>query len=118
MNTRAMGLNEEEASLVRLPRRGGRPVKRVIDGRVYDTATASCVSYVESSLVCDDFGWWEEYLCITRKGKWFTAGCGNYSSRYGSGPPIRPLSDTEARQWLEAHEKTNAILAHFDVEEA
>ena len=101
-------------------------MKKIIDGKIYNTDTATLVA------TCDygfpgDFTHFEEGLYRTAKGAWFVAGKGGAMSHYGvaigngsrSGSNnIRVLSDGEAKRWLESYGETDALLEHFVIEEA
>ena len=97
-------------------------MKKVIDGVLYNTETATEIasdSYSNPS----DFNHWEEVLYRTKKGSWFLLGSGGPSSRYsvsidtnswsGSNDNIAPLEPREAMQWLERAEEHDLILEHF-----
>ena len=104
-------------------------MKRVIDGKVYDTETADCVAGRDSGLPVNDFGWFEESLYVSQKGRWFAHGKGGAMSHYsrstgqnqwGGGEALRPMTDNDALRWLEREGETDAILSRFpeQVEEA
>ena len=85
-------------------------MKRVIDGKRYDTATAVKIAAWDNGLYSNDFGWCEESLYRTKNGNYFLAGeggpmsgysqsCGNNS--YSGGEGIQALTPDEALEWLE-----------------
>ena len=86
-------------------------MRRVIEGRIYDTETADCLHSYEAPHYCSDFHWFKEALYRTRKGAYFVSGEGNALSRWaepcadgrGPGEGIRPLSPDEALAWMEDH---------------
>ena len=101
-------------------------MRAIIDGKRYDTDTATCVAGYWNGLGKSDFRCLEEDLYRTPKGAWFLAGKGGaltaYAKPWGDGTTggeaIRPLADDEARRWLEARNEVEAIEAHFKIEEA
>jgi len=97
-------------------------VKRIIDGKIYNTETATCVAGTSARLPVNDFGWFEESLYVTKNGRWFLAGEGGPMSGYaqsvgqnqwGGGASLWTLTADEAMEWLERHEETGAIEEHF-----
>lgn len=97
-------------------------MKKIIDGKRYDTEKATLVAEWDNGLGYSDFGWCETSLYCTQNGSWFLAGeggalsewsepCGNNGRGGGSG--IKPLSELEAREWLEWHEFTDELEEYF-----
>ena len=104
-------------------------MRRVIEGKIYDTTTANRIVDVSSSGVSpSDFRWHETALYRTNKGAWFVAGRGNAMSRWaqsfensmGPGCGIRPLTSDEVKELLERHEETELLEEYFsdELEEA
>jgi len=93
-------------------------MKRIINGRRYDTDTAKLVGSFESGYI-GDFDWKEEKLYQKTTGEFFLAGEGGARTRwsrrtidgYSSGEGILPLTLDEAREWAEEH------LTQAEVEE-
>lgn len=103
-------------------------IKQVINGKLYNTETATLVKDYEFSNP-GDFHYLYQGLYKTAKGAWFTAGHGGPMSTYSEyigngstsgGSGINPLTPDEALIWLEEHDGTDEILEHFAgaVEEA
>lgn len=103
-------------------------MRKVIDGKVYDTSTATKVAdYSRCSGSGDDV---DEALYRTAKGRWFLAGEGGPLSRYGESVPgnrsaytegsgLIALSPAEALAWCEDHEvDAETIEEYFKLEEA
>jgi hypothetical protein len=97
-------------------------MKAIIDGKRYDTDTATQVAENSARFPCSDFAWYEESLYRTKRGAWFLAGRGGPSSHYArpvdrssrsGGEAIRPLTDLEAREWCERTGNTEAIEQHM-----
>lgn len=104
-------------------------VKKIIDGKRYDTATAMLVATYSNGLDYSDFKHCEEELYRTPRGNWFICGSGGPLSAYsepcgggycGSKDKIRPLTPVEAMAWLERHGETDALEENFqaNVEDA
>jgi hypothetical protein len=86
--------------------------RKVIEGRAYDTETATFLAEASGGGYSNDFSHWEELLYRTPRGRLFVAGSGGPMSRYArsidqnswsGGSDLRPLSDAEARQWVETN---------------
>jgi len=103
-------------------------MKKVIDGKVYNTDTATKVAEWDNGRPYNDFNNVTETLYITKKGNWFLHGEGGANSHYrksngnsswGSSDII-DKSEYEAYQWLEEHNKLEAIEKYFpeEIEEA
>jgi len=84
-------------------------MKKIINGKRYDTDTAEfCASY-DNGMVYGDFEYYREELYRKKTGEYFLYGRGGGNSKYGewhgsSGGPgkaIRPMSLTEAQAWAE-----------------
>lgn len=102
-------------------------MRKIVNGKLYDTEKAEKVAWAESECGRRDFRWYDEKLYRTRNGRWFLAGEGGPLSRYRRPAPdggwiegdgIIPLTDDEARTWLEEHGETETILKFFKVEDA
>ena len=97
-------------------------MKKVINGKRYDTETATKVAD-DSYSNYGDLGYWSEELYRTKKGNWFIAGEGGAMSRYarsvgqnevGGGSAIIPITRGYALTWLEAHtEDSEAYEEYF-----
>lgn len=96
-------------------------MKKVINSKIYNTATATLLHYWDNGCYRNDFGYCEEELYRTVKGAYFIAGSGGPMSRYAEshgnstsgGDGIRIISEAEAIEWLENHEGTDALETHF-----
>jgi hypothetical protein len=96
-------------------------MKRIIEGKVYNTETAEKIASYHNGYSCSDFKYCEESLYRTKKGAWFIAVEGGalskYATPYGNatsgGDGLEPVSKEDARQWLEDHECTDALEEHF-----
>lgn len=88
-------------------------MKRVIDGKRYDTETAQRIAEASSTCGPSDFRYWSEALYKTPRGAFFLHGKGGAMSRWsepvgsdarGGGSGILPMSVEDAREWCEANE--------------
>jgi hypothetical protein len=84
-------------------------MKRVINGKMYNTKTADLVADYANDLGCNDFKDVYEALYRTQKGNWFLYGVGGAMTRWkqafgnmwGGGKGIVALTEQEAMQWCE-----------------
>lgn len=86
-------------------------MKKIIDGKLYDTETAKEMAS-DSYLYPRDFGHWVETLYKKRTGEYFLHGIGGPASKYAEscgqnqwsgGQKIIPLTYEAARAWAEEH---------------
>ena len=101
-------------------------MKKVIDGKVYNTATATHIAYWSNNLPTNDFNYCEQDLYITSKGTYFLAGEGGALSEYAEsvgngrcgGSSMGIFTKAEALEWCESHEVDADIIAeHFEISE-
>lgn len=96
-------------------------MKKIINGKRYDTKTAEVTAAWENGYMRSDFQYCVEKLYRTPKGNWFLYGEGGAMSKYaqsygnstGGGDDITPLSPEEARTWLEEHDCHDEVEASF-----
>lgn len=85
-------------------------MRKIINGRRYDTATAKLVGTYETGYI-GDFDWLDEKLYQKTTGEFFLSGEGGAKTRwanrtidgYSGGSGILPLTLDEAREWAEEH---------------
>ena len=86
-------------------------MKKIIDGKLYNTQTAKLLGE-DSYSHPGDLAHWSEELYQKRTGEFFLYGWGGPMSRYAqttgqnewsSGEQIQPLTAENARQWAEQH---------------
>ena len=97
-------------------------MKKVIEGKIYDTETAEQVGS-DSYSHYGDFQYWCEELYYTKKGNWFLYGEGGAKSKFArgigqnetaGGNDITPLTRGDALAWLEVHNTdSDAIEEYF-----
>lgn len=87
-------------------------MKKIINGKVYNTETAKCCAEYEPSGNRRDFHWFCETLYLKKNGEFFLHGEGGAASSYAEscglnewcgGEKIVPLTYEEAAQWAEKH---------------
>ena len=96
-------------------------MKKIINGKLYDTETAKRIG-VDSYSNTRDFHYWSEELYVKRTGEYFLHGEGGPASRYAKavdgnswtgGEKIIPMSDKAAREWAEEHLDADDYEAAF-----
>ena len=96
-------------------------MKKVIDGKLFDTDTAVQVASWTNGYGYNDFNYCEVTLYQTKKGAWFLLGEGGGNSGYasfsgdcrGPGKSIDLLSADEAFKWLCDNNKVDEIDEYF-----
>lgn len=86
-------------------------MKKIINGKVYDTGTAEIVGEWDNGHYMSDFDYCSENLYRKKTGEFFLHGEGGALSKYaesrgdgwGGGEKIMPLSYQAAQEWAEAH---------------
>lgn len=98
-------------------------MKKIINGKRYDTSKAKEIGYWSNNLSNRDFNHCDEWLYKKRTGEYFLYGEGGPMTRYaervgdmwGGGSEITPLSYEDARQWAEEHLDADEYEAEFEV---
>lgn len=102
-------------------------MKQVIEGKLYNTATAEEIGSYWNGRSQSDFRNVSESLYKTKSGRFFLAGSGGPMTKYsrpcgdmtGGGSGIIPLETEEARTWCEEHDiDSDTIAKYFTIEEA
>ncbi len=102
-------------------------MRRIINGKVYNTETAEKVAYWDNDLFVNDFGFMSEALYVTRKGNYFIHGKGGATSKYAkhayggrmAGESIVAITEKGALEWCETREiNTEIVFSRFEIEEA
>jgi hypothetical protein len=104
-------------------------LKRVINGKLYDTETAESLHFWSNGRTLTDFSYRSKELFRTKKGAYFIHHVGgpmtdmakpvDSNTRTG-GEDIEPITEKEAIKFLEKHDGTDVLLELFPhaVEEA
>jgi len=100
-------------------------MKKVIDGKVYNTETATEVGSWDNGCNGGDFDQCSVALYKSKAGQFFLAGSGGARSKYsrscgtnlvGGGEGMELLSEAEALAWCEEHDvDADEIAKHFAV---
>ena len=98
-------------------------MKKIINGKRYDTETATEIASVWNGCSRDDFKFLVETLYRTDGGAWFLAAEGGALTKYAKileggrsrcgGKDLVPLTPSEAKAWLETNRKTEALETWF-----
>lgn len=102
-------------------------MKKIINGKKYDTDTATEVGYWSNGFGYRDFSWMEETLYRKKTGEFFLHGEGGpmtgYAEQCGgngwcSGERIIPMTEEKAKEWAERRMDVDEYEALFgEVEE-
>lgn len=84
-------------------------MKKIINGKKYDTTTANRIGYYNNGYPYTDFRWCEETLYRKSTGEYFLFGEGGAMSEYAKelfdkithGSEITPIDEDYAREWCE-----------------
>lgn len=96
-------------------------MKKIIDGKRYDTKTAEEIAEYSNAFGSRDFRYICESLYKTKNGNYFLAGEGGPMTKYaqafgdstGGGEAIIPLCREEAFAWCQEHNQQDAAEEHF-----
>ncbi len=97
-------------------------MKRVINGRLYNTETAKHIGNYYNDLSYDDFNYFDEDLYLKKTGEFFLAGSsgafGKYAESVGpnswcGGSGIVPITEQEAKEWVEMHLDADTYIELF-----
>lgn len=89
-------------------------MKKIIDGKLYDTDTAAKICSDGFSFR-GDFSWWCETLYFSKKGQFFFHGEGGPLSRYGISVGNNSTSGSESL-WLVDVDDARQFVFDFDVD--
>ena len=97
-------------------------MKKVMDGKLYNTESATLIGSFWNNLSITDFNYLKKELYRTKSGNYFLYCHGGantaYAERVGymmkDGETIHPMTFERARSWAEKNLSTNDYLNHFD----
>lgn len=100
-------------------------MKKIINGKRYDTETAEEIGFWSTERSVTDFSYCEETLYRKRTGEFFIHGGGGARTKYakeeygmyGCGEAIVPLTEDEAKTWVEQKLDADTYEALFPVED-
>jgi len=102
-------------------------MKKVINRKRYDTDTAKKVAWWSTGGSMSDFRYSEEDLYRKKTGEFFVHGQGHGMTRWGTskdngnsrgwGEDIQPLTEEEARDWVEHYSNEDYEAIFGEVEE-
>lgn len=97
-------------------------MKKIINGKMYNTETATELCYTNNGLGINDFNYIEEGLYKKKTGEFFLAGNGGAMTKYAhhcadrtscAGKAIFPLTEAEAKEWAEKHMNIEKYIEVF-----
>ena len=96
-------------------------MKKIINGRKYDTETAKEVGYWSNGYPCSDFNHCEETLYLKKTGEYFLYGEGGALTEYArsvcggstGGSRIIPMTEESAKEWAMEHLECDEYDADF-----
>ncbi|GAB6152950.1 hypothetical protein JCM17380_17000 [Desulfosporosinus burensis] len=100
-------------------------MRKIINGRTYNTATSECIGSWDNGRYCNDFYSCSEDLYKNVKGTYFLVGEGGAMSKYAvhsgnnawGGRELIPLTGTDAQEWAESHLSAEDYEAEFGTQE-
>ncbi len=97
-------------------------MKKIIDGKKYDTETAEFIERTGNEYAMSDFKYFSEALYLKKTGEFFLHGEGHAMTKYGKdftdstrgfGEQIIPLTIDEAMSWAKKHCETDTYEKLF-----
>lgn len=100
-------------------------MKRIINGKVYDTDKSECIGEWSNGYSGGDFRRVTIDLMRTKNGQFFLWGSGGpmteYAESYGNetsgGSQFDLMTEAEAKEWAEEHLSAEVCLQHWPYEE-
>lgn len=86
-------------------------MKKIINGKKYDTETARVIGFYDNNMNYSDFRWYEETLYRKKNGEFFMYGEGGglspyrkrYADGWGEGSQLILVTEDDAKAWVEKH---------------
>lgn len=91
-------------------------MKKIINGKMYNTETATYIGYHDNNLLVNDFYYCCQELYHKRTGEFFLYGQGGLSTEYAAyrgRETIIPLTEEEAKRWTEDYLDADQYIALF-----
>ena len=100
-------------------------MKKIINGRLYDTDTAKLIGSWSNGFSFSDFSYCAKDLYQKKTGEYFLHGSGGSLSAYGKlcgndwcyGQNVIPMAEKEVKAWAEEHLTAEEYMELFEVEE-
>lgn len=100
-------------------------MKKIINGRLYDTETAKMIGSWSNGLSSSDFHYCTEDIYQKKNGEYFLHGSGGAMSKYGKSygggmcgsQDIIPMTEKEVKIWAETHLTADEYMELYDVTE-
>lgn len=102
-------------------------MKKIINGKLYNTETAKSIGYWSNGSNSRDFNYIEKELFLKKTGEYFLYAYGGANTHYAvscgtnewcGNEVIEPLSENEAKKWAEKHLTADEYISIFgEVEE-
>ena len=87
-------------------------MRKIINGKLYNTNTAIFIAEWDNGLNFTDFNYKSEELYVTKKGNYF------FQYEYWDCYELFAITDSEAAEWLEEHGFVEEYEEYFGAEEA
>jgi hypothetical protein len=97
-------------------------MKKIVNGKRYDTTTAQSITSWSNNYNSNDFNYCEETLYKTKNGNYFIYGEGGAMSKYsvsvgcngrGGSSDIVPMTKEEACEWCQERDEVDTIEEEF-----
>ncbi len=76
-------------------------MKKIINGKLYNTKTAKCVGHWDNTPITTDYNYYYQELYLKRTGEYFLYTWNLVPYGYNDQDYIDPLSESEAKAWVE-----------------
>lgn len=96
-------------------------MKKIINGKMYNTETAKEIGSWSNNRSYSDFSYCEETLYLKKTGEYFLFGEGGPMTRYAErcgdmlcdGSEIHPMTEEQAKRWAEQRLDADEYIAAF-----
>ena len=104
-------------TMISTNRREVEPMRKIINGKMYDTHTAKRCASRDSNLSQSDFHYFSEHLYVKKTGEFFIYGCGGAMPSYAInrmyGEKITPITEEEAKKWMAEYGDVDKYIELF-----
>ena len=97
-------------------------MRKIVNKKMYNTNTAVEIASCSNDASTSDFNYYEETLYKKKTGEFFLYGEGNAASKYSrscgtnnwcGGWAIKPMTNEEAREWMEKYGDVDKYIEVF-----